>query len=407
MIQSEFWQAPGNRRCFDSKLEDWETNKMSKRTIGVLECIDDNPLITKNEFENKIKKFLETKYAMEENKSTPGHFFRPVEFVEFVMEVDGKLSLSIDGKSFLKEIRNENYENALNHYITQLLRTSYPNPATKKCYLGLFPFRILFKLFDDHESINNKFFLTKMPFITNFEEILIAKDLLENECYINHLNKTSIEKLKIHFNLKESHDKWRTWIISSLVMVGILEFKKEGYNKILRISDNKKDFIHELVKDMNYEDMFFETEEDFDRVKNKTGTKKRNAAITNEVLKESNYKCFFDERHETFSSKTRPNYVEGHHIIHISYQDNFPEIDLDCKDNIIPLCPNCHKAIHLSIDEHKKYLLKYILENHDEFNKFKLKLNNQSKIELKDEDLIALSYNKSSPNKNTDGMDDD
>ncbi len=43
MKQSEFWQAPGNRKCFDTKLEDWMDKDMFRRSIGVLECIDEHP----------------------------------------------------------------------------------------------------------------------------------------------------------------------------------------------------------------------------------------------------------------------------------------------------------------------------------------------------------------------------
>lgn len=74
MGQSEFWQAPGNSRCFDTKLEDWKEKDMSKRSIGVLEYIDEHPLISKNEFEKNIGGYLERKYSWEKNDSIRGHF---------------------------------------------------------------------------------------------------------------------------------------------------------------------------------------------------------------------------------------------------------------------------------------------------------------------------------------------
>lgn len=265
----------------------------------------------------------------------------------------------------------------------------------------------MFKLFDEYESIHTKFFLKDIPTITNYEDVLEVKKLLENDDYIDYLQNTTIRNIRQRFNLGDNHINWRKWVVSSLTDIGILDGRIRRGNGFLSIADTKKKIIHDYVKHMDYRDMFFETEEDFDRVKNKTGSKKRNRAITNEVLKENNYKCFFNKNHITFSGKTRPHYVEGHHIINISYQDNFEGIDLDCKENIIPLCPNCHKAIHLSTDEHKKHLLKYIMENHKEFDAFRQELEYSSDIKLGEKDLIALSYNKSSPNKNKEDEDDD
>ena len=45
------WQAPGNGRLFDSSLENWESGYMSQRCIGVLQFLEENPLIEKTDFE--------------------------------------------------------------------------------------------------------------------------------------------------------------------------------------------------------------------------------------------------------------------------------------------------------------------------------------------------------------------
>ena len=61
------------------------------------------------------------------------------------------------------------------------------------------------------------------------------------------------------------------------------------------------------------------------------------------------YCCQIDETHRTFTSEsTRKNYVEGHHIIPISYQSHF-SYSLDVLANIIVLCPNCHRLLHYAI----------------------------------------------------------
>ena len=84
-------------------------------------------------------------------------------------------------------------------------------------------------------------------------------------------------------------------------------------------------------------------------------------------------KCFFNENHITFESYNRLNYVEAHHIIPVALNDSFDE-ELDCEENVIALCPNCHKAIHYAVDEHKEDLLKFIMENDNNLSKFNINL---------------------------------
>ena len=98
------WQSPGNGRLFDSSLEDWEKNLMSQRAIGVLKFLEENPLIEKKDFEIKIAQYLDKEFDHDPNDSNKGHFFRSAEFVGLVRNLDGLLSLSIDGKNFLNSI---------------------------------------------------------------------------------------------------------------------------------------------------------------------------------------------------------------------------------------------------------------------------------------------------------------
>ena len=69
------------------------------------------------------------------------------------------------------------------------------------------------------------------------------------------------------------------------------------------------------------------------------------------------YICEMNNKHITFSSKSNgKNYVEAHHLIPFSERDNY-ELSIDVIENIVCLCPNCHREIHLAIDEQKKSLL--------------------------------------------------
>lgn len=369
------WQSPGNGRLFDSSLEDWENNLMSQRAIGVLEFIEDNPLIEKNEFEMRIAPYLDEKFGHDPNESNKGHFFRSAEFVGLVRNLDGLLSLSIDGKNFLNSMLDGNYEAALEFYVLQLLKTTYPNNATEQNRLSLFPFRILFKLLSRDNNyggkIPKKMFYTDIPYITKFSDIDSVKAKLHNEKYLNFLKNNSLKVLEDkcpHF-----YPKWATWVMSSLNVMNIVEMSGKRGKECFTLASPINDFIEGIVDKMYYEDMFFESSNDLGEVKNNIRCKPRNPQVIQSVLEESDYKCFFNEKHITFPSNTRKNYVEGHHVIPVSLNDSFEE-ELDCEDNVIALCPNCHKAIHLSTNEYKEDLLKYIIDNDDKLSRFDITL---------------------------------
>jgi 5-methylcytosine-specific restriction protein A len=65
------------------------------------------------------------------------------------------------------------------------------------------------------------------------------------------------------------------------------------------------------------------------------------------ALRHANHKCEIDNNHLTFTRRNSElNYTEPHHLIPITYHNNF-EVSLDVEENIVSLCCNCHKQIHL------------------------------------------------------------
>ena len=80
-----------------------------------------------------------------------------------------------------------------------------------------------------------------------------------------------------------------------------------------------------------------------------------------EVLEENGNKCFFNDEHDSFLSYSEPGPVEGHYIIPLSLHDSFSE-SLDCKENLIALCPHCLNAMTYATNDFKEVLLKLILE---------------------------------------------
>ncbi|HBJ76538.1 MAG TPA: hypothetical protein DDY68_01410 [Porphyromonadaceae bacterium] len=341
------WQAPGNGEIFDTSLEDWDNvdGKMSQRSIGILQFLKEKDIVTIEDFEEEIHNYLEKKYGHKINKSVIRHFYRPLEFLGLIKVFNDKLSLSIDGKNFLLQIEGKNYDKARTFLLQQLLRTKYPNNATRSVELKLYPFQIMFKLLLEKGMISKEDFKTKIPYIANAEDV---ERYLESSIYPS--NGEQIE---------EPYYKWDSWINSSLKKLGILEADKEN----ISLSPVLKPFIQELLGNVSYEDMFFT--ENTSEVNCNTKEKikyRRNQSIIKEVFKEYNYRCFFDENHITFPTKTSNNFLEGHHIIPISRNKSF-ENELDVKENILPLCPNCHRAIHLAKNEYKIRLLQSVIEN--------------------------------------------
>ena len=338
------WQVPGNGNPFDSTLENWNQGKMSQRSIGVLEYINKYKSISKHDFESKIKCYLKKTFHHEDNDSIPAHFYRPLEFIGLIRNYNNTLSLSIDGKNFLNSIIDNNFEKALDYYILQMLKTKYPNSATNRVSLPLFPFKIIFKLLLTYDSLPIDDFMYKIPYIQKVDNVINYKSFKKNN---------------------EKYEKWKTWVLSYLIKWNILN--KENNN--ISISKYKKDYISKLLENTEYSDMFFNEEQYFNKM---YYTKKipRNSELVKKIIKKYDYKCFFDKTHITFPTNLYNNYVECHHIIPLSLSDSFT-INLDCEDNLIPLCPNCDKAIHLASKIFKEPLLNHIYHSSHLTNTFK------------------------------------
>ena len=50
------------------------------------------------------------------------------------------------------------------------------------------------------------------------------------------------------------------------------------------------------------------------------------------------------------------NFVEAHHLVPMQFQEHF-ESSLDVLENVVVLCPNCHRKLHHGQVADKKLLL--------------------------------------------------
>ena len=80
------------------------------------------------------------------------------------------------------------------------------------------------------------------------------------------------------------------------------------------------------------------------------------------ALVAAEYKCEFDPTHTTFvNKKSGRQYMEAHHLIPMRKQGSF-EFDIDVPENILCLCPNCHRKIHLATDSERRIVLEIAYE---------------------------------------------
>jgi len=93
------------------------------------------------------------------------------------------------------------------------------------------------------------------------------------------------------------------------------------------------------------------------RFLSKTSIYPRDAGISAAALYNANYQCEHDPEHTTFTSpKSGKQFMEAHHLIPLEFHKEFQN-SLDVLDNIVCLCPICHRAFHNSDPTYKDELI--------------------------------------------------
>lgn len=102
-----------------------------------------------------------------------------------------------------------------------------------------------------------------------------------------------------------------------------------------------------------------------------TGTNGRQIAkksrIAKAALVKAGFKCANNDKHVTFRTARGDVYMEGHHLIPCTcknsdfFWDNF-KINIDCVENIVSLCPNCHRLAHFGSEKERNELLKKLYD---------------------------------------------
>jgi len=97
------------------------------------------------------------------------------------------------------------------------------------------------------------------------------------------------------------------------------------------------------------------------------GVLKKSAKVSKLALELSNYECEFDKNHTTFITQTGKQYMEGHHLIRCTQTiadkmwDKYNR-SIDDENNIVSLCPICHRRIHYGNQKEKEEIIKKLYD---------------------------------------------
>lgn len=254
-------------------------------------------------------------------------------------------------------------------------------------------------------------------FLTGFMDGRGSLDFAANYISIDlaHRNNPEIAKRKINkindligfiFNYnprtlqKESHTKNDQFRLNMRYFAGHYGFFRPSlidvYNKISNTLTTKDDYIYIDKKEIDYEISTTTSNIDINKfaisIKGLSKLEKLEKAkeyrlenfdfdsedeilysssnVKAEAKKIAGFKCELNDQHETFiSQSTNTLYVEAHHLIPFAKRSKF-DINIDILENLVALCPNCHRKIHLSKNDDKVELLTKLYNSRaDKLNK--------------------------------------
>lgn len=97
----------------------------------------------------------------------------------------------------------------------------------------------------------------------------------------------------------------------------------------------------------------------------------KDSRISKSALIEANYACVINPEHKTFITKQKNPYMEGHHLIPCTVSNSEYFIgkfkkNIDCFENIVCICPNCHREVHYGEWNCKSEKIKIMLKKQQE-----------------------------------------
>lgn len=89
----------------------------------------------------------------------------------------------------------------------------------------------------------------------------------------------------------------------------------------------------------------------------------KDGRIAKAALEKKYYTCQIDPEHKTFLTTRNIPYMEGHHLIPCTvanakyFWEKYGK-NIDCLENIVCLCPTCHRAVHFGEKSTKEEMIK-------------------------------------------------
>ena len=89
----------------------------------------------------------------------------------------------------------------------------------------------------------------------------------------------------------------------------------------------------------------------------------KDSRLSKTALERENYTCQINPKHETFKTTRGKPYMEGHHLIPCTVANAELIIkknskNIDCVENIVCICPNCHRAVHFGDKPTREAIIK-------------------------------------------------
>lgn len=83
----------------------------------------------------------------------------------------------------------------------------------------------------------------------------------------------------------------------------------------------------------------------------------RDVRVALKSFDNAQYKCELDSGHITFLTPSGRSFMEAHHLIPLSRQSGY-KVSLDVPENVICICPLCHRCLHHGQRSEKEPLLR-------------------------------------------------
>lgn len=348
-----------------SEKNDWLDNKEFKIKIAEelgLDINSDGPFLIK--------------------KSEIARYFGLIEY-DFANK---KGRITSRGKKFLKASNDENHKETIELIMESVLNDSFGrnNYAVKNSDSDIDPPKLFLRAAYDLLDLNNNEIASLL--LNMHDKGMTYKDSLN---YIfDYRNKKMEINIPVGLKNKYSDLKFKVFFEK----VGIINKKNNIYNlsdeiyeyfseDILKLSiyntENATNIGMEYIDDNSIEEEIIKKVPAYDdeqlRQKNnrtpvldsrsvKNYRYSTDYRISKTSLHIAENKCELDPTHVTFKTKYQIDYVEAHHLIPMKEQKNYPDNNLDRTENIISLCPTCHKGIHYGDDEYKSDKLKRLFD---------------------------------------------